>query len=69
MNIFEIYNSHSNSKSQKHCSSTLKFEFCIFKSKLTGSASGNNNSIFAELVLNKNNLLLREKVKNNPLMS
>lgn len=46
--ISEIYISHSNYKSQKHCSSTLKPEFCIFKSKSTCSASGNNDPISAE---------------------
>lgn len=63
--IFEIYNSHGSSKSQKHCSSTLTVEFCIFKSKSNCGASGNSNFTSAELFLNQNNLLLRKKFKNN----
>lgn len=66
--IFEIYNSLSNSQSQKHCSSTLKLEFCIFKSKSTCSALGNTNSISAELFLNQNNLL-GKKLRKNPLLN
>lgn len=67
--IFEIYNSHTNSKSRKHCSGALKLKFYIFKSKSTCSASGNNNSIFAKLFVSQNNLLLGKKFRNNPFLN
>lgn len=68
VNIVGICKPHSNSKSHERGSSAPRLEFCTVTSKSTSRASGNNNSVSAELVLHQNNLSLGKTFRYNPLL-